>query len=102
MFLGKVIGNAVPLDEQSTVQGRKLLMVQKLDLYRNPTGTATMAIDFVGAGDGDIVMVGAAPGHATVSAESLGTQNGELIMGILNLVDPQGKPAPAMNAASSA
>jgi len=102
MFLGKVIGNAVPSNEQSAPEGRKLLMVQKLDLYRNPTGGATMAIDYVGAGDGDIVMVGVAPGSKAETAGNQTSQGGELVMGILNLVHPQDLPAMAANSASTA
>ncbi len=86
MFLGKVIGNVVSSDKHPAYENRKLLMVQKLDLYQNASGPSTMAIDYVGAGEGDIVLVGAAPGLASTVFDTPKAPIRELIMGIVDRV----------------
>lgn len=93
MFLAKVMGKVVSTDKYEAYENKKLLVVQKLDLYRNPSGLPTIAIDYVGAGEGDIVMVGAAPGLATVVFKTPDAPIRELIMGIVDRVTLAGKPA---------
>ncbi|HGE71106.1 TPA: ethanolamine utilization protein EutN [Candidatus Poribacteria bacterium] len=64
MYLAKVIGNMVAVIKHKAYDNKKLLIVQKLDLNSNPVGPAVMAIDYVGAGEGDIVLVARTPGLA--------------------------------------
>lgn len=92
MFLGKVIGNIVSTDKYEAYANKKLLMVQKLDLYNNPSGPSTIAIDYVGAGEGDIVLVGAAPGLASTVFKTPKAPIRELVMGIVDRVQVAGKP----------
>lgn len=92
MFLGKVIGNVVSTDKYESYADKKLLVVQKLDLYRNPSGPSTIAIDYVGAGEGDIVLVGAAPGLASTVFKTPKAPIRELIMGVVDRVQVPGKP----------
>lgn len=91
MFLGKVIGNVVSSDKYESYANKKLLVVQKLDLYRNPSGPSTIAIDYVGAGEGDIVLVGAAPGLASKVFKTPKAPIRELIMGIVDRVQVAGQ-----------
>ena len=65
MILARVIGNIISTDCYEAYKGRKLMLVQKLGLDGQPDGPATMAVDYVGAGQGDTVLVGAAPGLAS-------------------------------------
>ena len=86
MFLGKVIGDVESDDTNSRACDKsRLKMVQKLDLYRNASGPSTIAVDFLGASDGDIVMVGT-PSNDSGPSLSLAqdTSSGIMIMGILN------------------
>jgi len=92
MFLGKVIGNVVSSDKHEAYQDRKLLMVQKLDLYQNASGPSTIAIDYVGAGEGDIVLVGAAPGLASHVFGIPKAPIRELVMGVVDRVQTNGQP----------
>jgi ethanolamine utilization protein EutN len=92
MFLGKVIGNVVSSDKHDAYQDRKLLMVQKLDLYQNASGPSTIAIDYVGAGEGDIVLVGAAPGLASNVFGVPKAPIRELVMGVVDRVQTSGAP----------
>jgi len=66
MFLGKVIGQAESDEGAGEENQSRLKVVQKLDLYRNASGPSTLAVDFLGADDGDIVIVG----HPSASTES--------------------------------
>lgn len=93
MFLGKVIGNVVSSDKHDAYEDRKLLMVQKLDLYQNASGPSTIAIDYVGAGEGDIVLVGAAPGLASTVFGTPKAPIRELVMGVVDRVQVASRPA---------
>lgn len=64
MYLAKVIGNMVSVIKHESYDSKKLLIVKKLDLDMNPVGSAIMAIDYIGAGEGDIVLVARTPGLA--------------------------------------
>jgi len=52
MFLGKVIGRVVASVKNENLEGRTLLLVQRL-----PDGPSVVAIDAVGAGTGETVYV---------------------------------------------
>jgi carbon dioxide concentrating mechanism protein CcmL len=52
MYLGKVIGRVVSSAKDPALEGRTLLLIQRL-----PNGPAVVAIDAVGAGAGETVYV---------------------------------------------
>ena len=93
MFLARVIGNVVSTDKFDAYGSKKLLVVQKLDLDRKPSGLSTIAIDYVGAGEGDIVLVGAAPGLASAVFGVPKAPIRELVMGIVDRVQVAGRAA---------
>lgn len=93
MYLAKVIGNVVSTDKYETYDDKKLMVVQKLDLYQNPSGISTIAVDYVGAGEGDVVLVGAAPGLASTVFKTPKAPIRELIMGIVDKASPVDRPA---------
>lgn len=57
MILGRVTGVAVATQKHYKLEGRKLLLVQPLDLHEKPRGAAILAVDSVDAGEGDRVLV---------------------------------------------
>ncbi len=57
MQLAKVIGNLVSTHKNEDLRGKKLLFVQPLDEKLNPFGEEMLAVDGVGAGIGDIVLI---------------------------------------------
>lgn len=57
MILGEVTGSVVATEKHYKLEGRKLLMVQPLGLDGRPRGTEVMAVDGVGAGEGERVLV---------------------------------------------
>ena len=84
MYLAKVIGKAVSVLKHPAYKNRTLLLVQPLSLKSELVRTPTIAVDYVGAGEGDTVIVGAGPG---VAQEVFGIENApirELVMGIVD------------------
>lgn len=57
MYIGKVIGNVVSTVKISHLDGRKLLVVDQLDLRGQETGSYDIAVDVAQAGVGDTVLV---------------------------------------------
>lgn len=57
MYVGKVIGTVVSTIKIPHLHGRKLLIVDQLDLDGEETGYYDIAVDVVQAGQGDTVLV---------------------------------------------
>ena len=57
MYLGRVIGTVVSTSKNEQLVGMKLLIVEKLTEWLEREGTSEVAVDSVGAGTGEIVIV---------------------------------------------
>jgi ethanolamine utilization protein EutN len=62
MFIGKVTGTVVASQKIKSVVGKKLLLIQALTVDGSPpalktTGRVAVAVDTVGAGEGELVLV---------------------------------------------
>ena len=57
MFLGKVIGTVWSTKKDENLVGAKFLIVRKLDLDLNDKSDFVVAVDSVGAGEGEVVLV---------------------------------------------
>ena len=90
MQLGVVVGNIWSSSKHPAYEGRKQLLVQRVDLDRKPIGHATVAIDYVNAGVGDVVLLGAAPGLAQVVFKIKIAPIQTLVMGIVDRVEAKG------------
>jgi ethanolamine utilization protein EutN len=86
MQLAVVIGTVVSTVKNPAYENRKQLLVQRLDLDRKPLGLPTVAIDYVDAGEGDIVLLGAAPGLASTVFGIPNAPIRELVMGVVDRV----------------
>jgi ethanolamine utilization protein EutN len=67
MQIGRVVGTVVSTQKNKKLEGAKLLLVQPLTLEDQPRGAAILAIDSVGAGVGEkvlLVIEGRAAGDA--------------------------------------
>jgi ethanolamine utilization protein EutN len=75
MYLGKVIGSVVSTKKDETMRGRKLLMLRPMLVDPEdpskfkPGGNTIVAIDTLGAGEGELVMF--AQGSSARQAEGL-------------------------------
>lgn len=57
MFLGKVIGTVWSTKKDENLIGAKFLIVRQLDLDLKEKSNFVVAVDSVGAGEGEIVLV---------------------------------------------
>jgi ethanolamine utilization protein EutN len=87
MLICRVVGTVVSTQKNRKLEGAKLMLVQPLGLDETPRGATLMAIDSVGAGIGERVLVvieGKAAGQA------LGRKAAAVdaaIVGIIDTVD---------------
>ena len=57
MILGRITGSVVSTIHHPIVEGRKLLVAERLDANARPTGGYVIAFDAVGAGQGETVLI---------------------------------------------
>jgi microcompartment protein CcmK/EutM len=57
MILGRIIGSVVSTIHHPIVENRKLLLAERLDKGSRPTGGYVIALDAVGAGKGETVLI---------------------------------------------
>ncbi len=57
MILGRVTGSVVSTIHHPVVEGRKLLLTERLDSEGKPTGAYVIAMDAIGAGQGETVLI---------------------------------------------
>jgi microcompartment protein CcmK/EutM len=84
MQLARVVGTVVSTQKHAAYEGAKLLLVQPLGLDEAPRGTTLLAVDSVGAGVHEkvlIVMEGRAAG------EALGRKGAPVDAAIVGIVD---------------
>ena len=84
MILARVVGTVVATQKHRKFEGAKLLLVQPLTVDDKPRGTALLAIDSLGAGVDEkvlIVMEGRAAG------EALGRKAAPVDAAIVGIID---------------
>ena len=84
MQIAKVIGTVVSTAKHPTFEGAKLMLVQPLTLEDTPRGTTLLAIDSVGAGIGDKVLV-VIEGKA--AGDALGKKAAAVDAAIIGIID---------------
>jgi ethanolamine utilization protein EutN len=87
MEIGVVIGNIVATIKHPIYNGRKLLLVENVDMSLKSTGLTTVVVDTVHAGIGDVVLI-AREGRG--AAEILGVERGpvrSLTVGVIDRFD---------------
>ena len=57
MILGRVTGSIVSTIHHPVVNGRTLLVAERLDQNGRPTGGYIIAVDAIGAGQGETVLI---------------------------------------------
>jgi ethanolamine utilization protein EutN len=84
MLIGRVIGTVVSTQKHRTFEGAKLLLVQPLNLDDTPRGHALLAIDGVGAGVDEKVLI-VLEGRA--AGEALGKKGAPVDAAIIGIID---------------
>lgn len=91
MLLGTVIGNLWATQKDATLSGLRFLVVRPLDAEGKGTAESIVAVDPIGAGLGDRVLVsfGRAARHAIGRGHDIGFQSA--IVGIVDRCELEGR-----------
>lgn len=91
MLLGTVIGNLWSTQKEPTLEGLRFLVVRPLDAEGRGTAETVVAVDPLGAGLGDRVLVayGRAARHAIGRGHDIGFQSA--IVGIVDRCELDGR-----------
>ena len=57
MILGRITGSVVSTIHHPIIAGRKLLLAERLDAHGKPAGGYLIAMDAIGAGRGETVLI---------------------------------------------
>lgn len=91
MIICRVIGTVVSTTKDEKLIGKKLMLVQSIDLLSgNLDGKPLVAIDTVSAGKGDVVML-VSGSSARQTETTQGTPVDAAIIAIVDLIEMEGK-----------
>ncbi|PRO66211.1 EutN/CcmL family microcompartment protein [Alkalicoccus urumqiensis] len=91
MVIGRVVGSVVATSKDERLMGKKMLVVQPLDLETvEPDGKPLVSIDTIGSGTGEVVMVvGGSSARQTNTTKD--TPVDSAIVAIIDHIDIHGK-----------
>ena len=84
MKLARVVGNVVSTVKEETHYGKKLMIIEYLDLHLRPTGARLIAFDAADAGVGDIVLTSHDGGSAKIMQDDPNVIADITICGVLD------------------
>jgi microcompartment protein CcmK/EutM len=84
MLIGRVVGELVATHKHPSHEGRKLLLVQPLNLDGSDRGDAVVALDAVDAGIGDRVLI-TTEGFSAMT--SVGRPNSPIDTAVIGFID---------------
>lgn len=91
MLLGKIVGTVVATRKEPELSGLRLLLVRELDQQWSANGKVIVAVDAVGAGEGEVVLF-AAGSSARLTAATKDRPVDHVIMAIVDSVHVEGRP----------
>lgn len=91
MKLARVVGNVVSTVKEETHVGRKMMIIEYLDLNLKPRGARQIALDAAHAGIGDIVLVSIDGGSAMMLFEDKTLISDITICGVVQHFTVDGK-----------
>ena len=87
MIIARVVGNVVASQKQPAHEGKKILLIQPLDLENKPMGDAIVALDAVDAGIGDRVLAVQEGFAAMTSVGHTDSPIDAAVVGVVDLVE---------------
>lgn len=84
MIIGRIVGDVVATQKSASHEGRKILVVQPLNLDGTDRGDVVLALDAVDAGVGDKVLV-VQEGFSAMTA--VGRPNSPIDMAVIGVID---------------
>jgi ethanolamine utilization protein EutN len=85
MQLAQVLGHATSTIKHATLNGWRMVIVQPLDAREQPDGVPIIALDALGSGRGDRVMISS---DGKAAREMIGADNSPARFSIIGLADP--------------
>jgi len=90
MILAKVLGTVVSTRKDRGLSGLKLLLAREVDAKFQPAGNQVVAVDAVGAGEGELVLI-AAGSSARLTEATKDRPVDHVICGIVDTVELEGR-----------
>ena len=87
MIIARVVGNVVASQKQASHEGKKILLLQPLDLEGKPMGDVVVALDAVDAGVGDRVLAVQEGFSAMTSVGHVESPIDAAVVGIVDMVE---------------
>ncbi len=87
MIIAKVVGSAVASIKLDALQSTKLLVVRPADAQGNATGAPLLAVDLVGAGEDELVMVSEGSSARMACAGAQGSDRSPADAAIIGILD---------------
>jgi ethanolamine utilization protein EutN len=87
VIIARVIGNVVATQKEASHEGKKILLIQPLDLENQPMGDAIVALDAVDAGVGDRVLAVQEGFSAMTSVGHIESPIDAAVIGVVDLVE---------------
>ncbi len=87
MIIARVVGNVIATQKQESHEGKKILLVQPLDLDGRPAGDVFVALDSVDAGIGDRVLAVQEGFSAMTSVGHVESPIDAAVVGVIDLVE---------------
>jgi ethanolamine utilization protein EutN len=87
VIIARVVGTVVATQKQETHEGKKILLLQPLDLEDQPMGDVVVALDAVDAGVGDRVLAVQEGFSAMTSVGHTESPIDAAVIGIIDMVE---------------
>jgi ethanolamine utilization protein EutN len=87
VIIARVVGNVVATQKQQTHEGKKILLIQPLDLQGEPMGDVVVALDAVDAGVGDRVIAVQEGFSAMTSVGHVESPIDAAVIGVVDLLE---------------
>ena len=87
MIIARVVGNVVASQKQVSHEGKKILLLQPVDLEDQPMGDLVVALDAVDAGVGDRVLAVQEGFSAMTSVGHVESPIDAAVIGVIDLVE---------------
>jgi len=87
VIIARVVGNVVATQKEASHEGKKILLIQPLDLENRPMGDAIVALDAVDAGVGDRVLAVQEGFSAMTSVGHMESPIDAAVIGVVDLVE---------------
>jgi ethanolamine utilization protein EutN len=87
VIIARVVGNLVATQKQEAHEGKKILLIQPLDLEGQPMGDVVVALDAVDAGIGDRVLAVQEGFSAMTSVGHVESPIDAAVIGVIDFVE---------------